>query len=106
MLFKNSVRTSKRTPHFTITKINWLTLFKEIIAVYSENNRKATKKSTELLIVKGVPLDFKGLKPKLISIIFKDPVRTSKRTPDFTITKTSCLTLFKEMLFTLTVRVI
>jgi hypothetical protein len=28
MLFKNSVRTSKRTPHFTITKINMLTLFK------------------------------------------------------------------------------
>jgi hypothetical protein len=28
MLFKNSVRTSKRTPHLTITKINWLTLFK------------------------------------------------------------------------------
>jgi hypothetical protein len=28
MLFKNSVRTSKRTPHFTITEINWLTLFK------------------------------------------------------------------------------
>jgi hypothetical protein len=28
MLFKSSVRTSKRTPHFTITKINWLTLFK------------------------------------------------------------------------------
>jgi hypothetical protein len=28
MLFKNSVRTSKRTTYFTITKINWLTLFK------------------------------------------------------------------------------
>jgi hypothetical protein len=28
MLFKNPVRTSKRTPHFTITTINWLTLFK------------------------------------------------------------------------------
>jgi hypothetical protein len=28
MLFRNSVRTSKGTPHFTITKINWLTLFK------------------------------------------------------------------------------
>jgi hypothetical protein len=28
MLFKKSVRTSKRTPHFTITQINWLTLFK------------------------------------------------------------------------------
>jgi hypothetical protein len=40
MLFKNSVRTSKRTPHFTITKINWLTLFKEIIAVYIENYTK------------------------------------------------------------------
>jgi hypothetical protein len=38
MLFKNPVRTSKRTPHFTITEINWLTLFKEIIAVYSENH--------------------------------------------------------------------
>jgi hypothetical protein len=40
MLFKNSVRTSKRTPHFTITKINWLILFKEIIAVYSKNHAK------------------------------------------------------------------
>jgi len=40
MLFKNSVRTSKRTPYFTITKINWLMLFKEIIAVYSENHNK------------------------------------------------------------------
>jgi len=38
MLFKNSVRTSKRTPHFTITKINWLTLFKEIIAVYNKSH--------------------------------------------------------------------
>jgi hypothetical protein len=41
MLFKNPVPTSKRTPHFTITMINWLTLFKEIIAVYSENNARA-----------------------------------------------------------------
>jgi len=40
MLFKNSVRTSKRTPHFTITKINLLTLFKEIIAVCTENHTK------------------------------------------------------------------
>jgi hypothetical protein len=44
MLFKNSIRTSKRTPHFTVTKINWLTLFKfkDIIAVYSENHTKST----------------------------------------------------------------
>jgi hypothetical protein len=40
MLFKNSVRTSKRTPHFTITKINWLMLFKEIIPVYPENHKR------------------------------------------------------------------
>jgi len=30
MLFKNPVRTSKTTPHFAITEINLLTLFKEI----------------------------------------------------------------------------
>jgi hypothetical protein len=40
IMFMNAVRTSKRTPHFTITKINWLTLFKEITAVYSENDTK------------------------------------------------------------------
>jgi len=33
IIFKNLARTSKRTPHFTITTINWLMLFKEIIAV-------------------------------------------------------------------------
>jgi hypothetical protein len=40
MLFKYPVRTSKRTPHFTITQINRLTLFKEIIAVHGENHAK------------------------------------------------------------------
>jgi hypothetical protein len=34
MIFMNSVRTSNRTPHFAITKINWLILFKEIIFNY------------------------------------------------------------------------
>jgi hypothetical protein len=29
IIFKDSVRTSKRTPHFTITRINWLMLFKQ-----------------------------------------------------------------------------
>jgi hypothetical protein len=52
MLFKNSVRTSKRTPHFTITKINWLTLFKEMFTVYSENHAKPIQKAA-LLIVKA-----------------------------------------------------
>jgi len=42
MLFKNSVRTSKRTPHFTITQITFLTLFKYMIPVYAENYTKLT----------------------------------------------------------------
>jgi hypothetical protein len=37
---KNSVRTAKKTPHFTVTKINRLTLFKEIIAIYTETHTK------------------------------------------------------------------
>jgi hypothetical protein len=53
ILFKNSVRTSKRTPHFTITKIKWLTLFKEIIAVYSENHKKQYIQNEALLTVKA-----------------------------------------------------
>jgi hypothetical protein len=40
IIFKNSVRTAKKTLHFTITKINWLTMFKEIIAVCSEDHMK------------------------------------------------------------------
>jgi hypothetical protein len=40
MIIKNLFRAAKKTQHFTITKINWLTLFKEIIAVYSENHTK------------------------------------------------------------------
>jgi hypothetical protein len=35
---KNSIRTAKKTQHFTITKINWFMLFKGIIAVYTENH--------------------------------------------------------------------
>jgi hypothetical protein len=38
--FKNSVRTARKTPHFTIAKISWLTLFKEINAVYSDESYK------------------------------------------------------------------
>jgi hypothetical protein len=53
MLFKNSVRASKRTPHFTITKINWLMLFKGIIDVYSENHAKPITHNAVLLTVKA-----------------------------------------------------
>jgi hypothetical protein len=40
-IFKNSVRTTKKTQLFTITSISWLKLFKEIIAVYNENHTKS-----------------------------------------------------------------
>jgi hypothetical protein len=38
--FNSSVHTSKRTPHFTITKISWLMLFEEVMTVYSEKHKK------------------------------------------------------------------
>jgi hypothetical protein len=52
MLFNNSVRTSKRTPQFTVTKINWLMLFAEIMAVCSENHARPINTKCTLLIVK------------------------------------------------------
>jgi hypothetical protein len=38
--FNESVRTAKKAPHSTITKINWLPLFKKITAVYNESHMK------------------------------------------------------------------
>jgi hypothetical protein len=66
IIFKNSVRTAMKTQHFTITKINWLTMFNEIIAVYSENHTRPIIQNAELLIVKSrwyicLPLGFKVL---------------------------------------------
>jgi hypothetical protein len=43
-MFNNTVRTAKKIQHFTDTRLNWLTLFKDIIAVYSENNMKHKRK--------------------------------------------------------------
>jgi hypothetical protein len=57
MIFKNLIRTAKKTQHFTITKINWLMLFGEIIAVYTENHKKPVnifcEKNVDLLIIKA-----------------------------------------------------
>jgi hypothetical protein len=36
----NPVRASERTPHLSVTNVNCLMLFKEVIAVYSENDTK------------------------------------------------------------------
>jgi hypothetical protein len=40
IIIKNSVRTAKKASHFTVTKITWLTLLKEIIAANSKNHTK------------------------------------------------------------------
>jgi hypothetical protein len=53
MVFTNSVLTPRKTPHFTITEVNWLKLFKEIIDVYTENCMKPVNKSAALAIVKA-----------------------------------------------------
>jgi hypothetical protein len=74
MSLKNTVRTSKRTPHFTITTINWLMLFKEITFNYPFEDETCLN-------------------------VIKNSVRTSKRTPHFTITKINWLMLFKEIIF-------
>jgi hypothetical protein len=42
IIFKNSGHTSKKTQHLSIIKINWLMLFREIIAVSAENHMKPT----------------------------------------------------------------
>jgi hypothetical protein len=107
MLFKNSVRTSKRTPHFTITKINCLTLFKfnplkpKLVQMLFKNSVRTSKRTPHFTITKIYWLTlfkFNPLKPKLVQMLFKNPVRTSKRTPHFTITKINWLTLFKEII--------
>jgi hypothetical protein len=55
IIFKHSVRTSKKAQHVTITKIKKLMPFREIIAVYSENLMKPTNilcgPKVQLLIV-------------------------------------------------------
>jgi hypothetical protein len=40
LILKDLIRPSNRTSHFTITEINWLMLFNEIIAVNIENYTK------------------------------------------------------------------
>jgi hypothetical protein len=49
----NSVRTSNRTPHFTITRISWLILFKEVTAVYSENGTKPINAALQIVKTPG-----------------------------------------------------
>jgi hypothetical protein len=55
-----------RTPRFTITKIQWLMLFKEIIVVYSENHTKSKNTKRNITECQNrwfiyLPLGLKGL---------------------------------------------
>jgi lipoate-protein ligase B len=54
---KTSVRTAKKTQLFTVTEINLLTLFKEIITVGPENSTKHKNtfygQNKDVLIIKG-----------------------------------------------------
>jgi hypothetical protein len=53
IIFKNLVFTAKKTLHFTITKINWLILLKEITGIKIDKYKKTVNKKPELLIVKA-----------------------------------------------------
>jgi hypothetical protein len=53
IVLKNSARASKRTPHFTITAIDLLTMFKEMIPVYAENNTKPTNTERDVMTGKA-----------------------------------------------------
>lgn len=52
VIFKNSVHTSEKTQHLSTAKIKCLTMFREIIGVYSENIKKSINKNAELPIFK------------------------------------------------------
>jgi hypothetical protein len=65
VIFKNPVRTSKRTLHFTITRITWLILFKGIIATHMINIRNTRiQQNAEILFIKayGACIDHLTLK--------------------------------------------
>jgi hypothetical protein len=48
IIFKHSVRTAYKTQHFRNIKVNWLMLFKEIIAVHGENRMNPTCKKRRI----------------------------------------------------------
>jgi hypothetical protein len=80
VMLKKSVRTAKKTQHLTITKFNRLTLFKEIIAVYSENHTEHVKAPWAECRIDcyiswyvQLPLGFRGL-----SLRNKTPVSVTK----------------------------
>jgi hypothetical protein len=80
MIFKNSDCTAKETQHFTIAKINCLTLFKEIIRVYNENH-------TKLVDMKCVVIA-KQLVQATVSLALKELTEAHNRKLNKTISQT------------------
>jgi hypothetical protein len=64
IIFRISVRTTKKTPHFTVTEINRLTLFKQIIAVCSTIIWNPSIQNEELRTVKSGGTGFDGVKSR------------------------------------------
>jgi hypothetical protein len=54
VIFKNSVHTAKKTQHITVTEINWLTLFKEIITLQWESYETHKYKMQSYWLLKQV----------------------------------------------------
>jgi hypothetical protein len=60
-MYNNSVRTTNKTQHFTITKIECLTLSKEMINVYGENHKKHIYRKRWVIVEAGGTSFSKGL---------------------------------------------
>jgi hypothetical protein len=79
--FRHSVRASNRTQHFTVEKINWLMLFRQINDVYTENRtRPITINLLLLTVIAGGTNGFKMLIyfPKVLSRVMKIIINLSK----------------------------
>jgi hypothetical protein len=52
-MFKNSVHTAKKTQRFAVTKINFLTPYKEITVIYTEYRKNPSIQNAESLTFKA-----------------------------------------------------
>jgi hypothetical protein len=75
---KYAVRTAKKTPHFTIAEISWLTLFKEKSPVYTDSRAKPMNTKCRGIYIDvnvaaaWLQLGFKGFVPyEICNCLFK-----------------------------------
>jgi hypothetical protein len=65
--------------------------------IFSLSRNSVGNHSVQSVYGSNKALKLNALKSKLVYILFKNSVRTSKRTPNLTITKINLLTLFKKL---------